>query len=68
MVPLEVFPSSVRTVAHLTPHAWANDAFSKLLEHGGGVADVAGQVAVLLAFAGVAIALATWRLRRAIVA
>ena len=68
MVPLEVFPSSVRAVAHLTPHAWANDAFSKLLEHGGGAADVLPQVAVLLAFAGIAIALATWRLRRAVVA
>ena len=68
MVPLEVFPSSVRTVAHLTPHAWANDAFSKLLEHGAGVGAVLPQVAVLLAFAGVAIALATWQLRRAVVA
>jgi ABC-2 type transport system permease protein len=68
MVPLEVFPSSVRAAAHLTPHAWANDAFSKLLQHGGGAADVLPQVAVLLAFAGVAIALATWRLRRAVVA
>ena len=67
MVPLEVFPSSVRAVAHVTPHAWANDAFSKLLEHGGAIADVLPQVAVLLAFAGVAVALATWRLRRAIV-
>ena len=51
----------------MTPHAWANDAFSKLLEHGGAIADVLPQVAVLLAFAGVAVALATWRLRRAIV-
>jgi ABC-2 type transport system permease protein len=68
MVPLEVFPSSVRAVAHLTPHAWANDAFSKLLQHGGGLADVLPQVAILLAFAGTAIGVATWRLRRAIVA
>ena len=68
MVPLEVFPSTVRAAAHLTPHAWANDAFSKLLQHGAGAADVLPQVAVLLAFAGVAIALATWRLRRCIVA
>ena len=68
MVPLEVFPSIRTIVAHLTPHAWANDAFSKLLEHGGGVVDVLPQVAVLLAFAGVAMTLATWQLRRAIVA
>jgi ABC-2 type transport system permease protein len=68
MVPLEVFPDSVRAVAHATPHAWANDAFSKLLEHGGGAVDVLPQVAVLLAFAAVAVTFATWRLRRAIVA
>jgi ABC-2 type transport system permease protein len=67
MVPLEVFPSSVRAVAHITPHAWANDAFSELLEHGGGLVDVVPQVAVLLAFAGVAVTLATWRLRRVVV-
>ena len=68
MVPLEVFPDSVRAVAHATPHAWANDAFSELLEHGGGVVDVVPQLAVLLAFAIVAMTLATWQLRRTIVA
>ena len=67
MVPLEVFPSSVRAVAHVTPHAWANDAFSELLDQGGGIVDVLPQVAVLLGFAGVAVTLATWRLRRVIV-
>jgi ABC-2 type transport system permease protein len=57
----------VRAVAHITPHAWANDAFSELLEHGGGLVDVVPQVAVLLAFAAVAVTLATWRLRRVVV-
>ena len=66
MVPLEVFPSGVRSVAHITPHAWANDAFSKLLEHGAGVVDVLPQVGVLLGFAAVTVTLATWRLRRAV--
>jgi ABC-2 type transport system permease protein len=66
MVPLEVFPSAVRSVAHITPHAWANDAFSKLLEHGAGVVDVLPQVGVLLGFAAVTVTLATWRLRRAV--
>jgi linearmycin/streptolysin S transport system permease protein len=66
MVPLEVFPSAVRSVAHVTPHAWANDAFSKLLDHGGDLIDVLPQVAVLLAFAAVSVALATWQLRRVV--
>ncbi len=67
MAPLEVFPDTARTIAHVTPHAWANDAFSELLRHGGGVGSVLTDVAVLLAFAGALLVLATWRLRRAIV-
>ena len=66
MAPLEVFPSSARTIAHITPHAWANDAFSKLLEHGGDLPAVLPQIGVLLGFAAVAIALSVWRLRRAL--
>ena len=39
MVPLEVFSPTMRRVAHFTPQAWGNDAFSKLvaprrLDHG----------------------------------
>ena len=68
MVPLEVFPPTVRSVAHLTPHAWGNDAFSTLLKHGGGFESVLGDVGVLLAFAAVLIALGMWRLRRALIA
>lgn len=64
MAPLEVFPATARAIAHLTPHAWANDAFSKLLKHGGDLVTVLPQIAVLLAFSLVAIALAVWRLRR----
>ena len=36
------------------------------LRHGGDLGSVVPQVAVLLGFAAVALALATWRLRRAI--
>jgi linearmycin/streptolysin S transport system permease protein len=64
MVPLEVFPEGVRQAAHVTPHAWANDAFAELLDRGGGLADVLPQVAVLLAFAAALGGLATWSLRR----
>jgi ABC-2 type transport system permease protein len=64
MAPLEVFPATARRIAHVTPHAWANDAFSKLLEHGGDLASVLPQIGVLLAFAAAALTVATWRLRR----
>ncbi|MGZ4463632.1 MAG: ABC transporter permease, partial [Gaiellaceae bacterium] len=66
MAPLEVFPRTARRIAHITPHAWANDAFSKLLKHGGDLVTVLPQVGVLLAFAAAALALATWQLRRSL--
>ena len=66
MVPLEVFPDTMRTIAHFTPHAWGNDAFSDLIGHGGDVADIRRELGVLAAFAVVLLTLATWRLRKAI--
>jgi hypothetical protein len=30
----------MRTVAHLTPHAWANDAFTELIRRGEGFGDI----------------------------
>ncbi len=68
MVPLEVFPGTARAIAHITPHAWANDAFSKLLVHGGDLITVLPQIGVLLAFAAATIMVAVWQLRRALTA
>ena len=51
MAPLEVFPAHARTIAHVTPHAWANDAFSKLLQHRGDLITILPQLGVLLGFA-----------------
>ena len=50
MVPLEVFPDTMVAIAHLTPHAWGNDAFSELILHGGGVSDIAVELTVLMAY------------------
>ena len=66
MVPIEVFPDVMRTLSHVTPHAWAMDAFHRLLLHGGGIVDVLPEVTVLLGFAAVLLALAVFRFRRAI--
>jgi ABC-2 type transport system permease protein len=66
MAPLEVFPKTARLIAHVTPHAWANEAFSKLLQHGRGLGSVLPDVGVLFRFALVAITAAIWQLRRAI--
>ncbi|HSJ35508.1 MAG TPA: ABC transporter permease [Acidimicrobiia bacterium] len=66
MLPIELFSSTMRRVAHLTPHAWAIDGFGDLVYRGGNLSDVAGEVGVLLAYATVVAVLAAWLLRRAI--
>jgi ABC-2 type transport system permease protein len=66
MVPLQIFPSTLRTIAHLTPHAWALDAFDELVGNDAGVGAILPNLAVVAAMAVVLLALATWRLRRVI--
>lgn len=68
MMPLEFFTPTLRTVAHVTPHAWAADGFAELIRRGAQLADVLPQIGVLLAAAAVLFTLATWRLRRSITA
>jgi ABC-2 type transport system permease protein len=64
MVPLEIFPDTMVTVAHFTPHAWGNDAFATLIRHGGGVADIWTELAVLTAYGVVLVALSSSVFRR----
>lgn len=68
MVPLELFSPTMKTVAHLTPHAWANDAFLSLIGHGASIGGIATKLAVLAGYAAALMALATWRLRRVLTA
>ncbi len=51
MVPIDLFPSFMVTVAHVTPHAWAVDAFDEVLRKGGTIADVLPQLGVLAGYA-----------------
>jgi ABC-2 type transport system permease protein len=64
MVPVEVFPQSLQTLAKVTPHAWAIDAFAELVRRDGTIVDILPQLGVLLVFAAVFLVLATWRLQR----
>lgn len=64
MFPLELFGSTMRAVAHVTPHAWAIDAFTQMGRHGATLMDILPQLAVLAAMATALIALASWQLRR----
>lgn len=64
MVPLEFFPDTLRTVAHLTPHAWAYDALAEVQRRGGGVVDILPELAVLAAMAAALLAAGALLLRR----
>lgn len=68
MVPLEVFSPTMKRIAHITPHAWANDAFAKLVGHGATIGAILPQLEVLGGYAAVLLILATWRLRSVLVA
>lgn len=66
MWPLEIVPAGVRAAGHLTPHAWAVDAWVTLLSRGGGIGDILGPLAVLAGFAVLLLGTATLRLRRSL--
>ena len=63
MVPIELFSDTMRTVAHITPHAWALDGFADLVRDGGTIVDVLPEIGVLLVFAVGLLGIATLRLR-----
>lgn len=67
MVPIELFPDAMRTVARVTPHAWAGEAMAELVRRGGTLLDVLPQVGALAAFAVVLLGVGGWQLRRSIV-
>lgn len=66
MVPLELFPDRLRTVAHLTPHAWGYDAIATIQRHGGGVLDILTELGVLAGMAAVTLLLGGLLLRRSV--
>jgi len=64
MVPIEVFPEAMRTIAHVTPHAWAMDAFRALLFDDATLADIVPQLGVLVLFAIGLVTVAVLRFRQ----
>lgn len=49
--PLWIMPFWMQAIARITPHAWANAAYAKLLYFASPATAVAGEIAVLLLFA-----------------
>lgn len=66
MVPIEIFSDTMRTVAKITPHAWANEAFAELVRRDGGLLDIAPQLGVLAGYALVLFLLGGWLFHRAL--
>lgn len=64
MMPLEIFPETMRTIAHITPHAWGYDAFAAIQRNNGSLVDILPQLGVLVAMAAGVLLLGTWLLRR----
>jgi len=64
MVPIEVFGEPMRTIAHVTPHAWAIDGFRALVFEHAGIVGILPQLTVLVAMGGALLLLASWRFRR----
>ncbi len=65
MVPLEVLPETIRTVAKFTPQGWAMLGFRDL-QWGGSILDIADNLGVLVAMGMALAAVASWSLRRTV--
>ncbi len=64
MIPIEFFSDTMQRIAHLTPHAWALDAFAVLVRQNGTIVDILPELGVLAAYAAVLLTIAGFRLRR----
>ena len=66
MIPFQIMPPAMQSIARLIPHAWAVLGLQSLIREGGGLASVAPNLAVLAGWAVALLVLATWRFRRSI--
>jgi len=66
MWPLSVVPPFMRTIGHLTPHAWAIDAWSAVVNDGARFGDIALELGVLAAVTVVLGVLSVVLLRRSL--
>ena len=64
MWPLDVVSEPLQVIGHLTPHAWAMDAWIALIFEGEAITAIWLDLVVLFAYAAVLLAVATYALRR----
>jgi ABC-2 type transport system permease protein len=67
MVPLQLMPDVMQTIARVMPHSWAITGLQSLVRDGGGILSVLPNVAVLLVYGAAVLALASWRFRKSLV-
>jgi ABC-2 type transport system permease protein len=63
VTPIYLLPTWAQSIAPATPAYWAMQGFTDVTIHGGGLADVAKPVTVLLAYSVAFVAIAAWRFR-----
>ncbi|HYO42386.1 MAG TPA: ABC transporter permease [Candidatus Limnocylindrales bacterium] len=66
MIPWQMMPDVMQSIARLIPHSWALLGLQELVRTGGGLSTVAPNVAVLAVYGVVLMGLAGWRFRKAI--
>jgi ABC-2 type transport system permease protein len=66
MIPFQVMPPVMQSLARVIPHSWALLGLQETIRDGTGIEAVLPNLAVLAGFAAVLLALATWRFRRSI--
>jgi ABC-2 type transport system permease protein len=64
MWPLSIVSPMMRQLGHVTPQAWAVDAWTDLLSRSGTITSIAPDLGILAAFAGGLLLLSTTRLRK----
>jgi len=64
MWPLSIVSATMREVGHITPQAWAVDAWTSLLSRHGTITTILPQLGVLAAFAAVLLSVSSLRLYR----
>lgn len=64
MVPLEIFPEPMHTLAYLTPHAWAIQGLREVALRGGTIGNVLTELAVLAIYGVALMAVGTWQFRQ----
>jgi ABC-2 type transport system permease protein len=66
MIPWQLMPEAMQSIARLIPHSWALLGLQELIRGGGGISTVVPNLLVLAVYGVVLMGVAGWRFRKAI--